>query len=188
MILAAGASRRLGRPKQLVKHRGVSLVRRLVIESLTANVGGITVVTGCEHQKTTSEIHDLKVDIFYNSDWNEGQGASIRHGIKHVFSMKPNTSAVLLTVVDQPFVTAAHLKKLANAYSLDKKMIVASAYSGTFGVPVLIDAFYFDRLMQLKGDRGAKNIFMDFREKIIEIPCPEAAIDIDKKEDLGNLE
>ncbi len=188
MILAAGASRRLGRPKQLIKHHGISLIRRLVIESRKANVGDITVVTGCEHEKIASEIHDLKVAVFYNSEWEEGQGASIRHGLKHVFSMKPTTNAVLLAVVDQPFVTATHLKKLTDAYLPREKMIVASAYSGTFGVPILFDKFYFESLMQLKGDKGAKNIFMDFRQHIIEIPCPEAAIDIDRKEDLDNLE
>ena len=187
LILAAGASRRLGQPKQLIKHYDVSLIKSVTMEAINAEVGNVTVVTGFEHQKIALEIHDLNVEIFFNPEWEEGQGASIRNGINNILITKPDTSAVLLAVVDQPFVNAAHLRKLVEAYSPGKQLIIASAYSNTFGVPILIDTFYFDMLQTLKDDEGGKKIFINYLKYIVEIPFQDGAIDIDEKEDLKYL-
>ena len=186
MIMAAGASRRLGQPKQLVKYQGETLVRRISKEALNTEIGHVTVVTGHDHEKVAHEIKDLEIDIFYNQEWEEGLGASIRNGLKYV--LKPDTNAILLTMVDQPYVDGAHLKKLANAYDPSRPMIIASAYSSTFGVPVLFDSRYFEEMMQLKGDEGGKKIFANYLRDIVEIPFIEGAIDIDEKKDLEDLQ
>jgi len=187
LIMAAGASRRLGQPKQLVKFKGQSLIRRISQETIKANIGQATVVTGHSHDEIEKEIKGLKVDIFFNNEWEEGLGASIRNGLKYVLEKNPNTNAILLTMVDQPFVDADHLKKLANAYDPSRPMIIASAYSSTFGVPVLVDSYYFEMLKELKGDEGGKKIFVNYLRNIVEIPFIQGAIDIDKKEDLETL-
>ena len=188
LIMAAGASRRLGQPKQLLEFKGETLIRRISQEALKAEIGNITVVMGYDHEKIEKEITDLKLNVFFNEEWEEGLGASIRNGLKHVLNEKPHTNAILLSMVDQPFVDATHLKKLANAYDAARPMIIASAYSGTFGVPVLIDSFYFDMLKELKGDEGGKKIFVNYIKDIVEIPFIEGAIDIDEKKDLKKLE
>jgi len=187
MIMAAGASRRLGQPKQLLKYKGKSLIRRISEESIKANIGNITIVTGYNHEIIEQEVKGLKVNIFYNEEWEEGLGASIRNGLKHVLAKNPETNAILLTMVDQPFVDAVHLKKLVNTYDPSRPMIIASAYSGTFGVPVLVDSFYFDMLKELQGDEGGKKIFVNYLKNIVEIPFIEGAIDIDVKGDLKTL-
>ncbi|MCK5210387.1 MAG: nucleotidyltransferase family protein [Cyclobacteriaceae bacterium] len=188
LIMAAGASRRLGQPKQLLEYKGESLIRRISKEALKAKIGNITVVLGYDNKNIEKEITDLKVNVFFNEEWEEGLGASIRNGLKYILDNKPDTNAILLSMVDQPFVDAVHLKKLANAYDAARKMIIASAYSGTFGVPVLIDSFYFDLLKELKGDEGGKKIFVNYIKDIVEIPFIEGAIDIDEKKDLKTLE
>jgi molybdenum cofactor cytidylyltransferase len=188
LILAAGASRRLGEPKQFVKYQGSSLIRRITSEAIRSAVGGVTVVTGFKGEAVQQEIKDTKARIFYNEEWEEGIGASIRNGLKFLHDADPDLNAVLISMVDQPFVDAAHLQKLVNAYDPSRPMIVASAYAGTFGVPVLVDSFYFDMLKGLKGDEGGKKIFVNYLKNIVEIPFIEGSIDIDEKEDLKSLE
>ncbi len=187
LILAAGASKRLGQPKQFIIYKGETLIRRIVKEALEADLGPVTVVAGHQHDKVKEEINDLEADVFYNKEWKEGLGASIRNGLKYVLSKNPDTNALILSAVDQPFVNADHLRKLADTYDPARNMIVASAYGGTFGVPVLVDSFYFDELKQLKGDEGGKKIFANYIKDIIEIPFIEGSIDIDEKEDLDAL-
>jgi molybdenum cofactor cytidylyltransferase len=187
MIMAAGASRRLGQPKQFIKYKEDTLIRRIVKESIKSKIGNITVVTGYHHEEIKNEIIDLNVNIFYNEEWEEGLGASIRNGLKHILNKHSDTNAILLTMVDQPFVDATHLKKLVNAYDPSRPMIIASAYTGTFGVPVLVDSFYFDMLKELQGDEGGKKIFVNYLKNIVEIPFIEGAIDIDEKKDLNTL-
>ena len=188
LILAAGASRRLGEPKQLVKYEGNSLIRRIATESIKSCIGNVTVVTGYEADIIAGEISDLSVDVFYNSEWEEGIGASIRNGLKHILNNQPETNAILITMVDQPFVNAQHLQKIANAYDPARPMIIASAYTSTFGVPVLVDNYYFEKLKELEGDEGGKKIFVQYLKDIVEIPFIEGAIDIDHQEDLAKLQ
>ncbi|MCG8309977.1 MAG: nucleotidyltransferase family protein [Cytophagales bacterium] len=187
MIMAAGASRRLGQPKQMIKYQGETLLRRISKEAINAKIGDVTVVTGYDHKNMEEEVGDLDVTIFYNEEWEEGLGASIRNGLNHILKSKPETNAILLTMVDQPFVDGAHLKKLANTYDPSRSMIIASAYSGTFGVPVLFDSRYFEQMKQLKGDEGGKKIFVKYLKDIVEIPFKDGAFDIDEKEDLKSL-
>ena len=80
LIMAAGASRRLGQPKQLVKYKGQTLIRRIVQETLAAEIGNITVITGFNHDEVEKEIHDLKVDVFYNEEWDPDSAESCLDG------------------------------------------------------------------------------------------------------------
>ena len=122
-----------------------------------------------------------------NNQWEEGLGSSIRNGLNHILMKEPDTNAILLTMVDQPYVDGAHLQKLANAYDPTRPMIIASAYSSTFGVPILFDNQYFEQMKELTGDEGGKKIFVKYLKNIVEIPFIDGAVDIDKREDLSSL-
>ena len=184
LVLAAGSSKRLGEPKQLLKYKENSLIRNIVLECHEANIGNITVVAGYLHEEISKEINDLPVDVFFNRDWEEGIGSSIRNGITHILSKNSNTTAILITTIDQPFIESSHLKKICTVYQPGKKMIVASAYAGTFGVPLVVDTYYFHLLQVLKGDEGGKKVFVNYLNNIVEIPFRGGDIDIDKNEDL----
>ena len=188
MIMAAGSSQRLGQPKQLLQFQGLSLTRRIAIESIKANIGDVTIITGYHRESVEKEVSDLNVSTFFNEEWSEGLGSSIRNGLKFLTNKKPGLNAVLIAMVDQPYVDAEHLKKLVNAYDPSRNMIIASAYSGTFGVPVLVDNYYFDHLKNLTGDEGGKKIFAQYLKNIVEIPFRQGAIDIDQKEDVKLLD
>jgi molybdenum cofactor cytidylyltransferase len=188
LIMAAGASRRLGQSKQFIQYKGKTLIRRIAEEAITANIGNATIVTGFDHDKIEEEVRDLNIGIYYNEEWEEGLGSSIRNGVKALLKTEPDTDAILLTMVDQPFVDSAHLRKLANAYDPLREMIIASAYSSTFGVPVLFDSKYFDEMIGLEGDEGGKKVLAKYIKQIVEIPFIAGAIDIDEKTDLNKLE
>ena len=94
LILAAGASRRLGQPKQLVKFQEETLIHRITNEAIKANIGGVTVVTGYKKEEVSAEIKDLSAKIFYNAEWQEGIGSSIRNGLIHLLKQNPDTNAI----------------------------------------------------------------------------------------------
>lgn len=187
LILAAGKSSRLGQPKQLLQFKGTSLIQRITSESVNAEIGNVTVVTGHLHEAMVNELTGFQVDIFFNKEWEEGIGSSIRNGLRYLLGKNPSINAILITMVDQPFVDAIHLQKLANAYDPARPMIIASAYSGTFGVPVLVDNYYFEMLTQLQGDEGGKKIFVRYLKNIVEIPFIQGSIDIDEAKDLHSI-
>ena len=179
VILAAGESSRLGQPKQLVQFRGKSLVRRAADAASEAGSSPITIVLGSDSKKIEDELAGTGVAIVKNENWRAGIGTSIRAGVQNLLSQAPNLEAIVLLVCDQPFVDARVIKGLIELRQKTNKSIVASAYSGTLGVPALFDRSCFGELLALSDDTGAKSIIMRNRERGAEFPFPEGAIDID---------
>ena len=179
VILAAGESSRLGQPKQLVQFRGKSLVRRIVDAATEAGFSPITIVLGSDSKKIEDELAGTGVAIVKNENWRAGIGTSIRAGVQNLLSQAPNLEAIVLLVCDQPFVDARVIKGLIELRQKTNKSIVASAYSGTLGVPALFDRSCFQELLALGDDTGAKSIIMRNRERVAEFPFPQGEIDID---------
>ena len=179
VILAAGESSRLGQPKQLVQFRGKSLVRRIVDAATEAGCSPITIVLGSDSKKIEDELAGTGVAIVKNENWRAGIGTSIRAGVQNLLSQAPNLEAIVLLVCDQPFVDARVIKGLIELRQKTNKSIVASAYSGTLGVPALFNRSCFQELLALGDDTGAKSIIMRNRERVAEFPFPQGEIDID---------
>lgn len=184
IVLAAGASRRLKTPKQLVRFKGKTLLRRAVETALESNCRPVVVVLGAELEKMKAEIEELDVFIGENPDWPGGLSSSIKCGLENLLKIDPHVSAVILTLADQPLVTAGHLKELARQFEKTRNSIVAAEYRGTRGVPALFARQIFGELLELSGDRGAKMIMEKRREALGTIDVPEAAFDIDTPQDL----
>jgi molybdenum cofactor cytidylyltransferase len=179
VILAAGESSRLGQPKQLVQFRGKSLVRRAADAATEAGCSPITIVLGSDSKKIEDELAGTGVAIVKNENWRAGIGTSIRAGVQNLLSQAPNLEAIVLLVCDQPFVDARVIKGLIELRQKTNKSIVASAYSGTLGVPALFNRSCFQELLALGDDTGAKSIIMRNRERVAEFPFPQGEIDID---------
>ena len=113
--------------------------------------------------------------------------SSIRHGLRKLIELEPQLDAVLITLMDQPKVTARHLSHFVAAFIEEGSLIIAAEYSGTTGVPALFARPLFNELLQLEGDQGARSIIRK-RSNIPTIPLDEAAIDIDSLSDLESLE
>jgi molybdenum cofactor cytidylyltransferase len=160
IVLAAGFSRRLGHPKQLVVYEGETLIRRAA--RIAGEVGEVIVVT-------TPEFANVDFPVVINNKADEGVASSIRAGVAAC------DDDVLITLCDQPRVTADHLCALIAANA----PIAATAYSGTLGVPAFFAREFRVELLALRGDHGAKRIIEAHRDVVVAIPFADAAFDVD---------
>lgn len=187
LILAAGASRRLGRPKQLLKMKGKTLLRRTTELALSLETGLVIVVVGARAEQMRAELEGLNVYILYNTDWEEGMSTSLRRGITFLESLPILPIAVLALVVDQPKVNEDLLKRIIAAYREKRPPIAASFYSGRHGTPALFDHSLFRELKIIEGDRGARRVIKKYERDLIAIDFPDGNLDIDTEEDLHRL-
>jgi molybdenum cofactor cytidylyltransferase len=187
VVLAAGGSSRLGRPKQIAIFRGETFVRRIVAAANDAECAPIVVVVGRDAAEITSELNGLPVSVAVHPNWSNGLGSSIAVGLKYAVGIAPDLDAVILLACDQPFVNAAALRQLSQLYLENGKPIVASAYAETLGIPALFDRSCFSDLLQLKGDSGAKGIILRRRQDVALFNFPTAAIDVDTPTDYERL-
>jgi molybdenum cofactor cytidylyltransferase len=185
IILAAGSSSRMGRPKQTLVYKGQTLLQRAIATALTSICKPVIVVLGANEEIIKPGIEDLDAFIIQNPDWQEGMAASIRAGIIELQKIEPKIDSVILMLCDQPFTDNLLLNQLVQKKS--EKGIVACAYNYTIGPPVLFSADYFDELLLLKGQEGAKKLLMKYKDDVIAVSFPLGDIDIDTMEDFEKI-
>lgn len=187
-MLAAGASSRLGEPKQLLQFAGESLLRRAARAALLVENQKTVIVLGANHEKMICEIQDLPIEIVVNHDWQTGMSSSIKSGLAKLLEAEPELLAVILMLCDQPFVTAQTLVNLIEKFVETKKTVVACEYENTIGVPALFAPETFAELLDLKGEAGARFVIKKFAASgLAKITQPEAAFDVDTIEDYRRL-
>jgi molybdenum cofactor cytidylyltransferase len=188
VILAAGASTRMGTPKQLLYFKGHSLLRHTVEVAIAQECEPIVVVLGAYAEKIRNEVIKLPVVIVENQDWHLGMGASIRVGINAVNNLSKNLEAVILLLCDQPFVCDRVINQLVEAYLATRKPIIASEYAHTLGVPALFSHELFSELINIDVEKGAKQIIQKYSHLVFPIPFAAGAIDVDTPEDYEQLQ
>lgn len=188
IILAAGASTRMGTPKQLLAYRGCTLIRHMAEVAIASSCQPIAVVLGAKAERIKPEISQLPIQIVENQQWAEGMSTSIRVGLEALLAMNPNLDAVAIALCDQPFVSSPTLERIVEAYHLTGKPIIASEYSGTLGVPALFNRTLFSELMALKSTEGAKKLIKKHIHEVFSVPFPEGVIDIDTPKDYEQLQ
>ena len=184
LVLAAGASARLGQPKQLVAFEGEPLVTRAVRRAREAGAETVFVVVGAGYQVITDALSTLEppARILLNRRWQEGMSTSIALGA-HA-AEREGAHDLLVLACDQVHVTAEHLLALRAASR--REHVVASSYAGRRGVPALFPEFAFHALQQLTGDRGARDLLA--HEDVLAIPLEGGEFDIDTPHDLQRLQ
>jgi len=187
VILAAGGSSRIGQPKQLLPFRGKTLVRAVIDAACQAGCSPVVVVIGSNGEKIHPELTHANVMEVQNTNWQRGIGSSIRSGVKALTDHAPDVEALVLLVCDQPAMNARVIEGLIATHETTKKEIVASSYADTVGVPALFDRFFFERLLSLGDEAGAKSIILQNPERVAQFTFPEGAIDIDTWEDWEKL-
>jgi molybdenum cofactor cytidylyltransferase len=190
IILAAGASTRMGRPKQLLTYGGRTLLRNAAGTAVASVCRPILVVLGAYADQLQSEIDDLPVQAVVNEWWAEGMGSSIRAGLEALEhgDREGAAEAVVLMLCDQPFVMAAVINDLVTAFRSSGKGIIASEYGGTVGVPALFGREYFAELAALSGAAGARQIIAAHASEVVRVPFPKGTTDIDTPEDYLQLQ
>jgi molybdenum cofactor cytidylyltransferase len=178
IILAAGASTRMGVPKQLLRLGQSSLLSRAIETALASICDPIVVVLGAYAEQIRPEVVPFPVKIT-ESNWQVGMSASIHAGLQKLEATCPPVEAAIVMLCDQPFVSVALINQLAQTYRLEGSAIVASIYSGKPGVPALFSRSLFPELMQLQGADGARSLFLKYANQVTSIAFSEGAIDID---------
>ena len=183
LLLAAGGSSRLGRPKQLLQFHGKTLLRRAA-ETLADSVcDPIIIVLGAEIDGSKSEIADLRLHVVVNDDWQAGMSSSIKAGLKGLLNIEPNLAAVVITLCDQPYVIANQIGLFTTEFHNTRADIIAAKYGETTGVPALFSHEMFDKLLCLEGDKGARELIRN-TNSLVTIKLGEGAFDIDTLRDL----
>jgi molybdenum cofactor cytidylyltransferase len=193
VILAAGASTRLGQAKQLVAIEGESLLVRTVRMAREVECEPIVVVTGFEAERMRDALADLPVVIAENADWRSGMGSSLRCGVAALNTLdKLNppdvvVSDVLILVCDQIALSAALLREVLRVHARGERPITASLYARRAGVPAVFPAKYFPELLQVEGDRGARGILERHSGEVALVEFHDGVIDLDTPEQLRDL-
>lgn len=182
ILLAAGASTRMGTAKQLLPYQGRSLLRYMSEVALASNCHPIVVVLGADVDRIQPEIATLPLQIVANNHWSIGMGSSIRAGMQHSIAAQ-SLDAVILMLCDQPLVTSFHLNQLIAAYELTHCPVIASVYTSTLGVPALFSHSLFPDLLSLTATVGAKHLIYQYSDRVYPVPFPAGAIDLDTPED-----
>jgi molybdenum cofactor cytidylyltransferase len=193
IVLAAGASTRLGdgRSKQLLRYQGRTLLRNSVEQALASSCRPVVVVLGAEVERCQRELAGLDVHVTINPEWADGMGSSIRAGMTALAASAADARAVVITLCDQPLVTAAFIDRLVQRYVTETETgtesavpTVAAEYDGRPGVPALFPRSRFAELSRLDGAAGARHLLRatparrDAKD-VVTLPCPEAAVDVD---------
>ncbi len=187
LILAAGASTRLGQPKQLLSYQGKPLIRQMAEVAIGSGCQPVGVVLGAYADTIEPHLTDLNIHIAYNAQWQTGMAGSIQCGLRKLLTLAPDLEAIVLMVCDQPFVSPHLIHQLIQGYQVSNHLIVASEYAGIHGVPALFHRTFFPELNMLQGDVGAKSIIRQHRSCSLGIPFLKGAIDLDTPEDLNRL-
>jgi CTP:molybdopterin cytidylyltransferase MocA len=176
VVLAAGASSRLGEAKQLVELAGERLLERALRIASEAGLAPLIVVLGCRAQEIQRECRLDGAKVVFNEFWSEGVGSSVRAAVS---CLNSDTEGVVLMTCDQPAVNAEHLRRLVEAGSPGSS--VGSSYAKKMGVPAFFPASRFGELLGLRGDQGARGLLKSEDT----IPLPDGELDIDTAENLN---
>jgi CTP:molybdopterin cytidylyltransferase MocA len=186
ILLAAGASRRLGRPKQLVRHRGRPLLMLAAKAARrTLPRSPLVVVLGAEPARLRLVLARARwrARAVVNARWREGMATSLRAGLA---ALGRRVQAALVLTVDQPAVDAAALARLVRAWRRKPGIPAAARYEGRPGVPAVLPRRYWRAVKSLRGDEGARALLRG-NAAITLVDMPEAALDVDTPADLERL-
>jgi molybdenum cofactor cytidylyltransferase len=187
VILAAGASRRLGKPKQLVEYEGETLLGRAMRLAREAGFHPVVVVLGAEREVIRAAVAPSGAVFVDNDAWQEGIASSMRSGLRAI--QEHQLAGALMMPCDQPRLSADHLRMLLSAFRAEGgACIVASFYAGARGVPALFPVAMFPQLNLLRGDTGARKLLVDAAVPVIEVGFPGGEVDVDSPGDLARLE
>ncbi len=190
IIAAAGASRRLGHPKQLVRLDGETLIERSVRVAHQAGVKRVLVILGALAQRIRPVLQPPSPSfiILENTQWQQGLSSSIRLGMDHLRAC-PDCDGALLMTCDQPHITAAHLHALLSTFDAHQRQcLVASGYGAIVGIPAVFPRALFPALSVLTGDEGARSLLRSTTGPApVVVPCEAASLDIDTPDDEAQL-
>lgn len=185
ILLAAGESKRLGRAKQLLDFKGKSLLQISIERFHKIGIKNIQLVLGARFEQIQSHVlvSYPEISILHNTEWETGMASSLKKGL---ISLSEDCDGVFVSLSDQPLIPIGHFEKMKETF-LNSGKLICSFYNHKAGVPVIIPKKYFSELIDQEGKAGARYLIRKFADESIQIPCPEAAFDIDTEQDYQKL-
>ena len=182
LLLAAGESRRMGKPKLLLPFGQKTIVEHIVDNILQSRADKILVVLGSHREEILSKILDRPVLSVINHRYKEGMLSSIQAGFA---ALPKDTEAALVCLGDQPFIPKTVLDRLIASYERTQKGIVLPVYKNRRGHPVLIDMKHKQEVLKLSPDIGLRALVHNHPQDVLEVKVetPNILKDIDKPED-----
>jgi len=182
MILAAGASTRMGSPKALLCWGSSTIVESLIEELSKAGLGEVVLIVGTHADEIRRQVDSMGVGVCYHPEWQKGMGSSIAAGIRYIENEFPKAGSVLISLCDQPLVAVAQIKILLAEHKAFPHLIVASAYESGPGAPSIFPYEYWNSLKTLPADSGAKAYLRQHRNSVRVVEIGEATLDVDTPE------
>jgi len=181
IVLAAGESNRMGKPKQLMPLGESTILEQAVDNLLDSAVDETIVVLGHKAEEVRKAIANRPVRVAVNPDYRQGMSTSIIAGLNLI---NRRAQVVLIALGDQPFVDSQTINILVEEFKSGDKGIAVPVYHGKRGHPVIFDIGYKDELLNLKGDIGGREIIARHSEDVLEVAvnCEGVCIDIDTVE------
>ena len=179
LILAAGESKRMNGIKQLLPWKNTTLLGNAIEQAIQSKGNAVYVVLGANANQITPTIAHYNIQIIENKNWKNGLGNSIAAGVKEIKENQGDYDAILITLADQPLLTADYYNLLMDHYVQNKAKIIASETNNSPSVPAIFDAVYFEKLSQLNQDQGAKEILITAQNEVYRLPATANLIDID---------
>jgi molybdenum cofactor cytidylyltransferase len=178
VVLAAGESRRFGSPKQLLPWKATTLLEHVVDTALASSLGDVIVVLGHLAEKIRDLLRDRPIRLVVNHDWDEGLSTSVSAGLR---ALPASHEACLFLLGDQPNVTTELINTILSTYRRTLAPIVAPAYRGRRGNPVLFSRSLFPELLTMEGDQGGREVILRHRDEMetVEVEEEEIFLDID---------
>jgi molybdenum cofactor cytidylyltransferase len=173
-ILAAGESRRMGRPKALVPFEGLTFVEHLLQATNHPRVGIVRVVLGANAESIRAELKLDQETVVVNQDWQQGQLSSIQCAIRSLPA--DETAGLLLCPVDHPLISSQLVSRLIAEFDSDRKLIVVPTHQGRRGHPVIFHASLYAELLDASPNVGARQVVWAHPDAIAEIETDEAGV------------
>jgi molybdenum cofactor cytidylyltransferase len=188
IILAAGASTRMGAPKQLLLVDGKTLIKRTCDTAMDTTCHPIVLVLGANRNLFRKETERMPITVIDNPQWEKGMSSSIKMGLAGAYMTEKAIEAVIFLTVDMPYVSAELINKMIEKAESDEKIeIVACKYENQMGIPVLFKRSMFTDLLELSGDEGAKKVVVKNKDKVAFIDFPGGKLDLDTVEEYRNF-
>lgn len=181
LILAAGESKRMGEPKQLLPYNNSTLLLHAIEQANGIKYADVFIVIGAHFADVFKSIRGQRATILKNNNWEEGMGSSISKGVE-LIKKKNNYNRVLVTLADTPLVTKEHYEELISLSDETGKRIILTNYEEISGVPAIFDKSLFNELTILSDNEGAKPVVEKYKKEVLKMTSKIPFFDVDTKE------
>lgn len=183
VILAAGSSKRMGKPKQMLEIHGTTLLQHSVNTAVASGIPNIVVVLGANAEEHKASLFNRPITLLENAQWERGMGSSLKVGVKKAIELFKDVQALIVMVCDQPLISSVHIGNLIKAFQAHEPLAIASGYNDSYGVPAVFDRSVFSLLIKIDDHSGARAILEKLKDDLVLVPFFGGEIDLDTPEE-----